>query len=207
MTTESPLARSVSPLLVDIKNIVFHGWDIKSSTLFDIAKNLEIVPIDSISEAANDLMAVRPRMPPLEAPALADWISEEAEIISNLRHRSRAKFGVLVNLCPTESASLQSPEHDEPDWRNLKGVSMRSSGVTPSRVYFRLAIEAGLHFVNFTPNVAETRDLRSLAEEKSILYCGRDGKTGQTFLKTVLAPALRDKNLRIDGWYSTQSSG
>jgi myo-inositol-1-phosphate synthase len=68
-------------------------------------------------------------------------------------------------------------------------------------------MEAGLHFVNFTPNVAETRGLRRLAEERSILYCGRDGKTGQTFLKTVIAPALRDKNLRIDGWYSTNLLG
>jgi len=124
-----------------------------------------------------------------------------------LQREQQAPLGVLVNLCPTEPLSLQRIKRNEPDWRNLVRLSLRTPGITPSRLYFRLAIEAGLHFINFTPNAAETQALRELAEEKRLLYCGRDGKTGQTFLKTVLAPALRDRNLRIDGWYSTNLLG
>jgi myo-inositol-1-phosphate synthase len=112
-----------------------------------------------------------------------------------------------VNLCPTEPITLQPTEESAVDWRNLSAISKSTPGVTPSSLYFRLAIEANLHFINFTPNFAETPRLRALAAEKSLLYCGRDGKTGQTFLKTVLAPALRDRNLRIDGWYSTNLLG
>lgn len=72
---------------------------------------------------------------------------------------------------------------------------------TASRVYAQAAAETGSPFINFTPN--------DCAESKltGIPYCGRDGKTGQTWLKSVLAPALHARGFRIDGWYSTNLLG
>ncbi len=70
-----------------------------------------------------------------------------------------------------------------------------------SRSYARAAREAGCPFINFTPNRCGEEDLASIP------YCGRDGKTGQTWLKSVLAPALRARALRITGWYSTNLLG
>lgn len=209
MTTESPLFKSVSPALLDLNRIVTHGWDIKDEPLFNIARDLNIAPVNSLFEAKDELSAIRGRTPPAELSDLGGWIRQEADLITEMQQRHDTRFAVLVNLCPTEPIGLQPilTEDDEPDWRHMSRLTMRTPGVTPSRLYFRLAIEANLHFVNFTPNVAETKVLRGLAAERSLLYCGRDGKTGQTFLKTVLAPALRDRNLRIDGWFSTNLLG
>jgi myo-inositol-1-phosphate synthase len=71
----------------------------------------------------------------------------------------------------------------------------------PSRQYAQLAARHGCPFVNFTPN--------DCAEAKltAIPYCGRDGKTGQTWFKSVLAPALRARDLRVTGWFSTNLLG
>jgi myo-inositol-1-phosphate synthase len=70
-----------------------------------------------------------------------------------------------------------------------------------SRSYAQAAVEAGCPFINFTPNESGEEDLASIP------YAGRDGKTGQTWLKSVLAPALRSRALRISGWYSTNLLG
>jgi myo-inositol-1-phosphate synthase len=70
-----------------------------------------------------------------------------------------------------------------------------------SRSYARAALAAGCPFINFTPNECGEEEL------DSIPYAGRDGKTGQTWLKSVLAPALRSRDLRITGWYSTNLLG
>jgi myo-inositol-1-phosphate synthase len=92
------------------------------------------------------------------------------------------------------------------DWHSLEGIAS-GDVASVSALYFRLAIEAEAHFINFTPNNIEVPPLRELAEAAGLIYAGRDGKTGQTFLKTTLAPALRDKNLHIDGWLSTNLLG
>lgn len=68
-----------------------------------------------------------------------------------------------------------------------------------SQTYAKLAARHDCPFINFTPNDCAVSD--------SIPYCGRDGKTGQTWLKSVLAPALRARQLRVTGWYSTNLLG
>jgi myo-inositol-1-phosphate synthase len=68
-----------------------------------------------------------------------------------------------------------------------------------SKHYARLAARHGCPFINFTPN--------DCAEPGTIAFCGRDGKTGQTWLKSVLAPALRARQLRVTGWFSTNLLG
>lgn len=70
-----------------------------------------------------------------------------------------------------------------------------------SAVYAKAADEAGCPFVNFTPNDCSEEGLHRIP------YCGKDGKTGQTWLKSVLAPALRARGLRVRGWYSTNLLG
>ena len=72
---------------------------------------------------------------------------------------------------------------------------------TASKNYARLAARHGCPFINFTPNNCNEKQLRGIP------YCGRDGKTGQTWFKSVLAPALRARQLTVTGWYSTNLLG
>lgn len=70
-----------------------------------------------------------------------------------------------------------------------------------SQVYARAALETGSPFINFTPNDSGEDGLANIP------FCGRDGKTGQTWFKSVLAPALRARELRVTGWFSTNLLG
>jgi myo-inositol-1-phosphate synthase len=77
----------------------------------------------------------------------------------------------------------------------------------PDLAYTLSAILSGLPVVNFTPNPVELPLLVQEAMKAGVPLCGRDGKTGQTYLKVVLASALRARNLRVDGWYSLNLLG
>jgi myo-inositol-1-phosphate synthase len=75
-------------------------------------------------------------------------------------------------------------------------------------LYAFAAIDAGIPYVNFTPSLAaDTPALRDMATRLGVPVAGKDGKTGQTLLKTILAPGLRSRALNVDGWYSTNILG
>ena len=77
----------------------------------------------------------------------------------------------------------------------------------PDLAYTIAAVECGIPVVNFTPNCVELPAVISAAVDQTVPLIGRDGKTGQTYLKVVLASALKARNLEIDGWYSLNILG
>jgi myo-inositol-1-phosphate synthase len=75
-------------------------------------------------------------------------------------------------------------------------------------LYAYAAIDSGTPYANFTPSVAaDVQPLADLAARRGVPVAGKDGKTGQTLIKTVIAPALRDRALHVDGWFSTNILG
>ena len=207
MVTESPIIKSLGLNFPSVDTIIIDGWDVKNENLYTIAKQQGICPNNFISIAKEKLENIVPRMGVAKnVSSIKDWIVNETNYVKETCKKNDVKEIIIVNLCPTESLFLQE-DNININWEKLDTISFDLGGVTLSRLYFRLAIEVGAHFINFTPNFAETKALRKLAERRNIIYCGRDGKTGQTFLKTVIAPALRDRNLHIDGWFSTNILG
>jgi myo-inositol-1-phosphate synthase len=207
MVTESPIIKKLCLDFPSLNSILIDGWDLKTDNLYSSASKQKICPVELIKKSKKKLENLFPRNAyNKERETIEQWIKRETDYIKNKCSKNKIEQAVIVNLCPTEPYSLQCNE-DEVDWEDLIAVQLNSKGVTLSRIYFRLAIEAGAHFINYTPNIAETKKLQQMAEKRKILYCGRDGKTGQTFIKTVIAPAFRDKNFRIDGWFSTNILG
>lgn len=207
MVTESKLIREMEVPFLPLDSILIIGWDIKKANLYESAINQGICSVTHVEKSKEKLELIVPRQAyNRKKENIEAWIKREAAYINSKRSNCYCNQVVVVNLCPTEPCSLQCEDHDI-DWTNLSSIQFNSTGVTISRLYFRLAIEVGAHFVNYTPNHAETEKLRQMAEEKGVLFCGRDGKTGQTFMKTVIAPAFRDKNFKVDGWFSTNILG
>ena len=207
MVTESPTIKKLGLDFPSLDSIMVDGWDVKKDNLYTAALNQRICPKELIEKAKEKLGKLSPRKGyNKKIGAIKEWIQCEANYIKQKCSQNGIKQTVIVNLCPTEPYSLQF-DNDDVNWEDLRSLQLNTKGITLSRIYFRLAIEACAHFINYTPNIAETEKLQKLAEKKGILYCGRDGKTGQTFIKTIIAPAFRDKNLRIDGWYSTNILG
>src|SRR5438552_10107524 len=80
--------------------------------------------------------------------------------------------------------------------------------IAPSMIYAYAALKSGIPFANGAPNLTvDIPALRTLAEENNLAICGKDFKTGQTLMKTIIAPGLKARMLGLEGWYSTNILG
>ena len=115
---------------------------------------------------------------------------------------------MLINLASTEAwpdpwaAALATPEAFE------QGLDEDDPAIGPAMLYAYAALREGVPVANFTPSLAaDVPALRALAWQVGVPLAGKDGKTGQTMMKTVLAPAFRSRALHVEGWYSTNILG
>jgi myo-inositol-1-phosphate synthase len=96
--------------------------------------------------------------------------------------------------------------------RNLetfeKAMRENHKAIAPSMIYAYAALKSGVPFANGAPNLTvDIPALMNLANEKGLAVCGKDFKTGQTLMKTILAPGLKSRMLGLHGWYSTNILG
>jgi len=119
--------------------------------------------------------------------------------LREFRERADLDRVVVVNLASTEALRGEQPE-----WASLEAFEAALDARTPqpaSVLYAYAALQAGCPYVNFTPSPgASSPALRALARELRVPHCGSDGKTGETLLKTVLAPLFVARNLKVLGW-------
>ena len=140
------------------------------------------------------------------APSSDATLKEQVEIITRDMASFRAMYPenapVLVNLLPAKrQMHCQEPEDINalyclPDLASFHDLA-----------YVLAAIRSGVPVVNFTSNTVEMHSIVHQALQAGVPMCGRDGKTGQTYLKVVLASAMKARSLRIDGWYSLNILG
>jgi myo-inositol-1-phosphate synthase len=89
-----------------------------------------------------------------------------------------------------------------------KGLYDNDPAIAPSMIYAYAALRSGVPFANGAPNLSvDIPALTKLAEQNKVPICGKDFKTGQTLIKTILAPGLKSRMLGLDGWYSTNILG
>jgi myo-inositol-1-phosphate synthase len=127
--------------------------------------------------------------------------------LAGFRERHGLEHLVVVNLASTEPPAASHPSHLDPEALN-RALSGRLAVLPPSSLYALAAIEAGCAFVDFTPSAgARLPALVQLAERNSLPLAGSDGKTGETLIKTTLAPAFRSRALRVRSWSATNILG
>src|SRR5205814_7557388 len=89
-----------------------------------------------------------------------------------------------------------------------RGLRQNAAEIAPSQIYAYAGLSCGVPFVNGAPNLtADLPALLQFAERERVPVAGKDFKTGQTLIKTVLAPALRARLLGVRGWFSTNLLG
>jgi myo-inositol-1-phosphate synthase len=220
-----PLATLDDGLVKDLapyEGIVFGGWDLSSDDLASAAAGHGVLDAGRLEAAKPALEAMRPW------PAFGNEefcrkvsgdnvvaVSDNAEAVEEIRKDLRS-FGeeneldgvVLVNLASTERRTdptlpvFSTPEAFE------EGINANDPAIGPAMLYAYAAILEGVPYVNFTPSVgADLPALVKLAETRGVPVAGKDGKTGQTMLKTALAPALKTRALTVEGWYSANILG
>jgi myo-inositol-1-phosphate synthase len=145
----------------------------------------------------------------LAGPAMRDFSSEPpAATIRRLQHdlqefqaQTQAERVIVVNLASTEPAS-QPPDWPE-RWDPLASLIEKQppANLTASTLYAIAALDLGMPYVNFTPSQGSTpAAINDLAARRNTCHAGRDGKTGETLLKSVVAPMFAERNLEVMSW-------
>ena len=216
-----PLAEFGDLDLARYDRLVFAGWDLFDKDLATAARAHGVLSDEQLS-AVEDEMSVMYPWPALanrrfcagvvaEGEDSALTLREQvAEVQRRLRDFATSVGGpvVVVNLASTEHAlDADTPAYQTPEAFEA-ALDADGEEVSPAMVYAYAAITAGIPYGNFTPSAAaDIPALRELALRRGVPVAGKDGKTGQTYVKTVLAPALRARALRVDGWFSTNILG
>ena len=114
---------------------------------------------------------------------------------------------VVINVASTEVYHEISEVHQSLESFE-EGLKNNHSQIGPAQIYAYAAISEGCPYANFTPSISEEIPaLRELAIKTNTPIAGKDGKTGQTLMKTAIAPIFRLKNLKVEGWFSTNILG
>jgi myo-inositol-1-phosphate synthase len=194
--------------LVDLGDLVFGGHDIVETPLAIRASRLVddgVLPVGLPGALAGALEAAeaeqRPGVTGREArlepqAALARMVTD----LNAFRTRHELSRVVVVNVSSTEPPIEPHPAHADP--RALMDAIDQNLGVVPpSALYALAAIETGCAYVDFTPSVgARLPAIEALADAHDVPLAGSDGKTGETFMKSVLAPALAARALKVRSW-------
>jgi myo-inositol-1-phosphate synthase len=210
MVTELPLLAEAP--LPGVDEIVFGGHDVATVTLAKRAEQLAaegVIPHGLPRILAAQLEAADGRI----LPGAEDGEPQAAAIgrLTRDLRRFRDEHGldevVVVNLASVEPVCEPQPAHASLD--ALRAALAVGEHVLPtSSLYAFAAVEAGCAYVNFTPSTGiQLPALLELAEERGTVWAGRDGKTGETLVKTVLAPMFAMRNLRVRSWAGTNLLG
>ena len=208
--------------LVDYTDLMFGGWDFSADDLARAAAVHGVLDPEQLAASKSELAALRP-WPAVGNQHFCRNVSGEHCVSTPSHHaaldairtdlqRFRAEQAldtlVMINLASTEANGdpLHSTFADPTAFR--RGVDRDDEAISPAMLYAYAAICESVPYANFTPSLAaDVPALQMLAAERGVPIAGKDGKTGQTLLKTVLAPALRDRALEVEGWFSTNILG
>jgi len=207
--------------LAELSDLVFGGWDIFPNDAYQTAKTAGVLPSDLLDAVRPDLEAIKPwpgafeqryvrnlRGTHVKTAAtkmdLAEAVMRDIEAFVNLHGLRRS---VMVWCGSTEIFSQAGSVHETLDAFE-RGLKENALEISPSMIYAYAAITLGIPFANGAPNLTvDIPALIELAAKRRVPLAGKDFKTGQTLMKTVIAPALKARMLGLQGWFSTNILG
>jgi myo-inositol-1-phosphate synthase len=216
----TPLIRDFVPL-AGLNDLTFGGWDLFSDNAYESASKAGVLDPHHLHPIRKFLENIRPMRAAFDRNYVkrldGSWVKkartkfELAEQIQDdiLAFKKKNKLARLVMVwCgSTEIYMKESPVHRSLG-RFEAAMKENNPAIAPSMLYAYAALQAGVPFANGAPNLTvDIPALEELARERSVPIAGKDFKTGQTLLKTVLAPGFKARMLGLHGWYSTNILG
>ncbi len=208
--------------LVAYPDLIFGGWDLSPDDLSAAAAVHNVLSLEQYRLAAPALAQITP----LPAVGNAEFCrnigganvikadNHRAAVtvvraqITEFRRRFECQSVIVINLASTEKFVEKNIEAFSSLKSFERALDADSPEIAPAMIYAYAAIAEGAAYGNFTPSVsADIPALVEFAEQSRVAIAGKDGKTGQTMMKTALAPALRTRALKVAGWYSTNILG
>ena len=216
----TPLIKDFVPL-ARLEDLVFGGWDIFPESAYEAAVHACVIEEPRLALVRAELEALKPwpavfdqrYVRRLSGPHVKtgrtklDLAKQLMDDIETFRVRSGATRLVMLWCASTEVFQEPVDVHQSLDAFE-QGLRANHPAITPSMIYAYAALMSGVPFGNGAPNLTvDIPALMELAIEKGLPVCGKDFKTGQTLMKTVVAPALKARMLGLNGWFSTNILG
>jgi myo-inositol-1-phosphate synthase len=207
--------------LARLDDIVFGGWDIYTDNAYESARNAGVLHGEHLSALRPFLETVRPWPAVFDSAYVKKLQGENVkkgrnkrdlaeQVLSDIeRFRKEHNVARLVMVwCGSTEVYRQASEVHSTIERFEKGLEESHPDIPPSMIYAYAAIKSGIPYANGAPNLsADVPALVELARKTGAPISGKDFKTGQTLMKTILAPGFKARLLGMEGWYSTNILG
>jgi myo-inositol-1-phosphate synthase len=216
----NPLIKELVPL-AELDQIVFGGWDPIPDNAYESAKKAGVLKNEDIDPIADFLKSIKP-MPAvfdknyvrkLDGPNVKkgknkrDLAEQLRADIREFKQKNKCDRLVVVWCGSTEIFITPGPTHQSLAAFE-QAMERDDETIAPSMLYAYAALMEGVPFANGAPNLTvDFPAIWELAKQKQVPIAGKDFKTGQTLMKTILAPGLKARMIGINGWFSTNILG
>jgi myo-inositol-1-phosphate synthase len=207
--------------LANLNNLVFGGWDIFEDNAYIAAMNAGVLNKELLDKVKEDIEPIIPIKAVFDqsyvkklrgkhiknADTKYDYAQMLIEDIQEFKVRNNCDRIVMIWCASTEVFIERDPVHDTIESFE-KAMKENHPAIAPSMIYAYASITAGVPFANGAPNL--TVDIPAMVElsrQKGVPIAGKDFKTGQTLMKTILAPGLKARLIGLNGWFSTNILG
>jgi myo-inositol-1-phosphate synthase len=216
----SPKVKEFMPL-AGLNDLVFTGWDIFEDNMYEAASKAGVLDRYLLDEIKPFMSSIKPRkavfdhnyVKKIDGPnvkkgknkmELAEQLRDD---IRQFRKSSGASRLVTIWCASTETYIEPSAAHQSVKAFE-KALTQNDENIAPSMIYAYASLMEGVPFANGAPNLTvDVPAMLELSKDREAPICGKDFKTGQTLMKTVLAPAFKARLLGLSGWYSTNILG
>jgi len=207
--------------LASLDDIVFGGWDIFDVSAYESAVNAGVLNKEDLDTVKDELDAIRPMKAVFSKDYVKkldgewvktggtkwDYAQQLMEDIKGFKADNHLDRLVIVWCASTEIFLVPSDVHQSVEAFE-EGLKNNDPQIAPSMIYCYAALKLGVPFANGAPNLtADLPVMYELARQAQTPICGKDFKTGQTLMKTILAPGLKASLLGVRGWFSTNILG
>jgi myo-inositol-1-phosphate synthase len=207
--------------LSTLDDLVFGGWDIFDENAYEAAMRAGVLEKDLLNEIKEELEKIAPMKAVFEQAYVKKLTGEHvkkgsskmdlAEQLMADIDKFKADNGcdrLVMVWCASTEVYRQPTEVHSTIEKFEEGLRNSSDDIAPSQIYAYAAIKKGVPYANGAPNLScDIPALSALARELKVPIGGKDFKTGQTLMKTILAPGFKARLLGLQGWYSTNILG
>jgi len=216
----SPLIKEFAPI-AELDDLVFGAWDPIPDDAYTAAKKAGVLNVQDLEQLADFLRGIKP-MPAVfdtryvtrltgtnvkQGKTKRDLAEQLRQDIRDFKARNGCDRLVMVWCASTETYIKAGPQHATIE-QFERAMERNDDAIAPSMLYAWASIMEGVPFANGAPNLCvDTPALIELANRHGVPVSGKDFKTGQTWMKTVIAPGIKARMLGLAGWYSTNILG
>ncbi|HEY0100174.1 MAG TPA: inositol-3-phosphate synthase, partial [Pyrinomonadaceae bacterium] len=216
----SPAIKDFVPL-AGLNDLVFGAWDIFPDSAYDAAMHAGVLEKELLVKLKTPLQKIKPMKAVFDQNYVKRLNGENVKTgenklelaeqliaeIEEFKRKNKCERLVMIWAASTEIFLKQHAVY-----KTLKSFeqAMRDNhkAIAPSMIYAYAALKLGIPFANGAPNLTvDIPAMMELADQNNVPLCGKDFKTGQTLMKTILAPGLKSRMLGLHGWYSTNILG